>query len=59
MGGEERVREMLRDAGVEVDGDDLARVAGLCRMLDGFAERLGAVDVGEAPPAHVFSVRWD
>jgi hypothetical protein len=59
MGGEERVREMLLGVGVEVDDGEVATVAGLCGMLDGFAARLGAVDVGEAPPAAVFSVRWD
>lgn len=57
MEREERVREMLRDAGVHVEEGDLARVAGACAMLDGFAERLRAVDVGDAPPATVFSVR--
>ena len=59
MGNEERVREMLRDAGVSVADGDLARIAGTCAMLDGFAARLRAVDVGDTPPATVFSVRGD
>lgn len=59
MGNEERVRAMLRDAGVTVADDELGRVAGMCAMLDGFAARLRAVDVGDAPPATVFSVRED
>lgn len=59
MGDEERVRAMLTEVGVTVDDADLARVAEACALLDGFAQRLRAVDVGAAPPATVFSVRAD
>ena len=59
MTNEERVREMLTVAGVRVEDVDVVRVAGMCAMLDGFAERLRVVDVGDAPPATVFSVRAD